>query len=207
MRSSNGSPPAAAGACSRRSRRRTSAGVLVCGALAALAACAPRQEPGRIANLDAKNGFRGARFHAAFSEFDGLAFSRFKDGLGCYRRSGDDLKVGEARVEYIEYCFYDGRLAGVIQWGVGADTATELLKALRTAYGKGERLTGHNADGRSYPIGEMWRGKKVTATLVSVESEVNPMMDIPEVVVLLSSNDLLAERDRAAAAKANTSRP
>jgi hypothetical protein len=171
-------------------------------ALLAVAACAPRQQPGSIGNLDSKNGFRQARFNTAFTEFEGLEFTKAKEGLGCYQRADEDLKVGDAEVEYIEYCFHEGRLAAVIQYGIGADTATQLLKALRHAYGKGERLTGRGADGRSVPIGEIWKGGKVTATLVYVESEVNPMMDMPEVVVTLSSNALLAERDRAAARNA-----
>jgi hypothetical protein len=183
-----------------RGRQPAAFAPLVC-ALIAVAACAPRQQLGSMGNLDAKNGFRGARFNTAFSEFKGLEFSKFKEGLSCFQRDEEDLQVGEAQVEYIEYCFYDGRLAGVIQYGIGADTATQLLKALRGAYGKGERLTRRGPDGTSYPLGEIWKGRRVTATLVFVESEVNPMMDMPEVVVTLSSNELLAERDRDVAAK------
>jgi hypothetical protein len=170
--------------------------------LTAATACAPRPKAGSIANLDAKNGFRKARFATAFDEFDGLKFSEFKEGLSCFQRPDERLQVGEAKLEYIEYCFLEGRLAAVIQYGIGAETASELLRALRRAYGKGERLTGRNAEGNPYPIGEIWKGRNVTATLVFVESEVNPMMDMPEVVVTLSSNELLAARDRARAAQA-----
>jgi hypothetical protein len=174
---------------------------LLVGSLVAATACAPRHQEGSVANLDSKYGFRKARFATAFAEFDGLTFSEFKEGLSCFQRQDEQLRVGEAELQYIEYCFYEGRLAAVVQYGIGADTATKLLKALRRAYGQGERLTGRNAEGHSYPIGEIWKGRSVTATLVFIESEVNPMMDMPEVVVTLSSNELLAERDRAKAAR------
>jgi hypothetical protein len=182
-------------------RQRHAALALLACSLIGVAACAPRQQAGSIRNLDAKNGFREARFGTPFAEFEGLEFSKRKKGLSCFQRGEEDLQVGDAHLEYIEYCFHQDRLAAVIQYGIGADTAAQLLKALRRAYGRGERLTRRSDDGTSYPIGEMWKGGEVTATLVFIESEVNPMMDMPEVVVTVSSNRLLAQSDRASAAE------
>jgi hypothetical protein len=164
--------------------------------LAMLAGCAFHQQSGSVANLDEKNGFREVRFLTPLTEFNDLEFVELKNGMGCFKRPKEDLVVGDATVGTIRYCFYKGRLGSVSLWGAGAKTAGELVQDLRRNYGNGEPISLRKEDGTG-PIGEMWKGEKVTAVLLFVEHRTFPQMDVSEVVVTLSANEILEEMDAA----------
>jgi hypothetical protein len=114
--------------------------------------------------------------------------------MGCFKRRNENLIVGESTVGSIRYCFYKGRLGSVSVWGAGAKTAGDLLKELRENYGNGEPFTMRKPDGTG-PVGEMWKGERVTAVLLFVEHKTYPQMDVSEVVVTLSANEVLQEMD------------
>ncbi len=159
-----------------------------------LTGCAARHVPGDLHRLDEKNGFRDARLEASLTEFPDLEpAGKIKD-LRCFRRKDEDLEVSGATMSRIRYCFYDNRLASVMMWGVGADVAGDLLNSMREQYGKGEQLNARN-DAGPQPIGEIWRGARVTAVLLYVDRQSFMPLDDGEVLVTLSSNRLLAQRD------------
>jgi hypothetical protein len=173
---------------------RATGGVQVLILLVLLAGCAFHKQAGSVAKLDAKNGFRDVRLLTPLSEFHDLEFVELKNGMGCFKRRTEDLIVGEATVGSIRYCFYKGRLGSVSVWGAGAKTAGDLLKELRENYGNGEPFTMRKPDGTG-PVGEMWKGERVTAVLLFVEHKTYPQMDVSEVVVTLSANEVLQEMD------------
>lgn len=165
-------------------------------ALVLLAGCAFSQEAGSVAKLDEKSGFRDVELLASLTEFDDLEFVELKNGMACFKRRNEDLIVGEATVGSIRYCFYKGRLGSISLWGAGAKTAGELVTQMRRNYGGGEPFSLRKEDGTG-PVGEIWRGEKVTAVLLFVEHRSFPQMDVSEVVVTLSANEILKEMDEA----------
>lgn len=161
-----------------------------------LAGCGYHRQLGSVANLDEKNGFRDVRFLAPLTEFHDLEFVELKNGMACFKRRNEDLAVGDAVLGSIRYCFYKGRLASVSLWGAGGKTAGELVQELRRSYGNGEPFSMRKEDGTG-PVGEMWKGEKVTAVLLFVEHRSFPQMDVSEVAVTLSANEILEEMDAA----------
>jgi hypothetical protein len=147
---------------------RAFGGIQVLVGLALLAGCSLHKPSGSLAKLDEKNGFRDVRLLTPLTEFNDLEFVELKNGMGCFKRPKEDLVVGDATVGSIRYCFYKGRLGSVSLWGAGAKTA-----------------------------GELWKGEKVTAVLLFVEHRTFPQMDMSEVVVTLSANEILEEMDAA----------
>lgn len=160
----------------------------------ALAGCAAQQVPGDLHRLDEKNGFRDARLETPLTEFPDFEPAGKAKDLSCFRRKDEDLEVSGTTMSRIRYCFYANRLASVMMWGVGADAAGDLLHTMREQYGKGEQLNARS-DAGPQPIGEIWRGARVTAVLLYVDRQSFMPLDDGEVLVTLSSNRLLAQRD------------
>jgi len=161
-----------------------------------LAGCSLSQRTGSVAKLDAKNGFRGVQLLSPLTQFDDLEFVELKNGMACFKRQNEDLTVADTTVGSIRYCFYKGRLGSISLWGAGGKTAAELVTEMRRNYGTGEPFSLRKEDGTG-PVGEIWRGEKVTAVLLFVEHRSFPQMDVSEVVVTLSANEVLAQMDEA----------
>jgi hypothetical protein len=175
---------------------RALGGIQVLIGLVIVAGCGFYKQAGNVAKLDEKNGFRDVRLLTPLSEFPDLQFVELKNGMGCFKRPKENLTVGEATVGSIRYCFYKGRLASVSLWGAGAKTAGALVKEMRRNYGNGEPFSMRQEDGTG-PVGEMWKGEKVTAVLLFVEHRSFPQMDVSEVAVTVSANEILEEMDLA----------
>lgn len=175
---------------------RATGGIKALLILMVLAGCAAHNRTGNLTKLDEKNGFRDMRFLTPLTEFEDLEFVELKNGMGCFKRRKEDLVVGEATVGSIRYCFYKGRLASISVWGAGSKTAGDLLKELRRNYGNGEPFSLRKEDGTG-PVGEMWKGEKVTAVLLYAPHRSFPQMDVSEVALTLSSNEILQEMDEA----------
>lgn len=159
-----------------------------------LAGCAFHKPTGSVARLDEKNGFRDVHLLTPLTQFDDLEFVELKNGMGCFKRRKENLVVGETTVGSIRYCFYKGRLGSISLWGAGAKTAGDLLREMRRNYGNGEPFSLRKDDGTG-PVGEIWKGDRVTAVLLFVEHRSFPQMDVSEVVVTLSANEILSEMD------------
>jgi hypothetical protein len=167
------------------------AGVLI---LVVLAAGCAFHKTGNLTRLDERNGFRDVHFLTPLTQFDDLEFVELKNGMGCFKRRHENLAVGDTTVGSIRYCFYKGRLGSISLWGAGAKTAGELVQDMRRNYGRGQPFSLRQENGTG-PVGEMWQGEKVTAIVLFVEHRSYPQMDVSEVVVTLSSNEIVNEMD------------
>jgi hypothetical protein len=93
--------------------------------------------PGSLAYLDFRNGFRDLKFGDPPTQ----DMKVFEEGgeTKFYRRSSDDLTIGNANIEEISYGFYKGRLYSVLLQTGGLINSRALLAVLREAYGPGSR--------------------------------------------------------------------
>lgn len=173
---------------------RAAGGVGILILVVTVAGCALHKQAGSLAKLDEKNGFRDVRFLTPLTQFDDLEFVELKNGMGCFKRRHEDLTVRGTTVGSIRYCFYKGRLGSISLWGAGAKTAGDLVREMRRKYGRGEPFSLRKEKGMS-PVGEIWKGENVTAIVLFVEHRSYPQMDVSEVVVTLSANEILKEMD------------
>jgi hypothetical protein len=93
--------------------------------------------PGSLAYLDFRNGFRDLKFGDPPTQ----NMTVFEEGgdTKFYRRSSDDLTIGNANIKEISYGFYKGRLYSVLLQTGGLINSRALLAVLREAYGPGSR--------------------------------------------------------------------
>lgn len=121
-------------------------------------------EPGSTAYLDWKNGFRDLRFGDPPSTLGTESQCR-RDEQGhkdLCRRSGDRLRIGKARVEKIEYAFFQQQL-----WYVAIQSSKDcgqLKLAIDAAYGEPTR-TRREADWDEYE----YEGQRVHARFIDWE--------------------------------------
>lgn len=121
------------------------------------AAEAESAEPGTLAALDEKRGFRDAKFGMTVKQFRGLSKPKREAGLAVYTRSTDSLTIGSGKLFLIRYGFKDGRLVAVFLDAYGDENSNAVLNALQAAYGPGEQ---ENQFIREYK----WNGEKVIMT-------------------------------------------
>lgn len=107
--------------------------------LAAVLALALAAEPGNVAALDEKNGFRDLQFGASLGEVKGLVKMGKDSGFDVYTRSTDKKAIGAAALSKIAYGFIEGKLAAVLIESKGKANADALLKTLQAAYGDGDQ--------------------------------------------------------------------
>lgn len=102
---------------------------------------------GTIGYLDARFGFRDLTFGQAIAECPGMRplENRLSEGgktsVQTYVRDTDELKIGAATLESIEYLFYRGRLMSVEISAKGWEKYSILSGAFEAAYGPGESLS------------------------------------------------------------------
>lgn len=114
-----------------------------------------------IEDLDAKNGFRDATFGNSITKMKGLVAVATEGSDKCYRRTSDVLKISNAPLRSIEYCFYKGVLASITVTYTTEETREKLLQSLQIAYGLGLDST----DYKPSITGNFWRGKVVSMLL------------------------------------------
>ncbi|MBC8084112.1 MAG: hypothetical protein H7Z21_12960 [Hymenobacter sp.] len=105
--------------------------------------------------LDAKNGFRDAVFGASVETLPGATpLGQGEGDTQCYSRATDELKIGDAQLSDISYCYYKGRLYSVTLATAGAANSRALRDALEAAYGR----TGQSD---RYTLARDWSGRVV----------------------------------------------
>lgn len=167
---------------------RSLALVLACQLALAAAAAA-----GGLEDLDARNGFRDARFGAPFESFRGLALLSDGGARGStlYVRPADELRFGEASLDGVTYGFYAGRLYYVTLFTSGARNGRAALAELERAYGPGQRSSG---DADEY----VWRGARVL-----LHYRLDPATSMGMVALTGVEMDARVEADLAAALPAD----
>ena len=112
---------------------------------------------GNLSDLDADNGFGGARLGENIAGFEGLELiSRHgARGTSLYTRSGAASKLGDASLDDVTYGFYRDQLYFVALFTSGRYNARAALMALQGAYGPGIAIPGDASE-------FVWRGDRVT---------------------------------------------
>lgn len=92
-----------------------------------------------ISKLDAKNGFRDAIFGTNVTEFKNLVKVDEAGDKVYYKRTTDDLKLGDYQLKNISYGFYKNKLYCVMISIEGYSNSRGVLGILQAAYGKGSQ--------------------------------------------------------------------
>lgn len=90
------------------------------------------------------DGFRGIKWGTYISTLKGMEYVRTAPILGgvkiyIYKRQGDVLQIGKAKLESIEYQFWKGRFCGVAVYFSGYVNWSGLKDALFEKFGKGHQ--------------------------------------------------------------------
>jgi hypothetical protein len=99
----------------------------------------PEPEIG-MQNLDAKYGFRDAKFEMPISSMKGaVQYGVLTHGNRYYRRPTDVKKIGRYALSDITYTFYKGRLSSITITTKGYTNSQGVLEALQNLYGAGSK--------------------------------------------------------------------
>ena len=113
--------------------------------------------------LDAKNGFRDAKFGTPFSEFNGLIASPYStsDNVNThYIRASENKMLGEVPLFYVEYNFLYGKLRNIDFVVKGATNQQIVVRGLKEAFGPGKDYVA--------TVGTEWEGENVILTYLSM---------------------------------------
>ena len=100
-------------------------------------------------------GFRGIKWGTHIDKCKDLYFLGVSDVWTRYQRNNENLKIGEATVQQIEYYFYKNRFHSARVRFFGEQNLLDLRKTLSQAYGKGITHV------RGYAVEYQWHGSKV----------------------------------------------
>lgn len=100
------------------------------------------------------NGFRGIKWGTDISTLKDLKHIRddHEGSVKYYKKEGEELKIGEAELESIEYGFWRGKLATVTVHTEGVFNYDKLITACKTKFGEPEQPDKKEAT-------FVWRGK------------------------------------------------
>jgi hypothetical protein len=113
---------------------------------------------GHIGHLDYLNGFRGRKFGSDISEFTDLKLLRDNGAEKAYFSATDDLEMDQAKLQSINYTFYNGKFMGVLMTSKGLESCEYIYRVFVTAFGSGIRPPAVN--GRE---DYFWTGKVANA--------------------------------------------
>lgn len=88
--------------------------------------------------LDEKYGFRDAKFEMSFNSFKNLV----KVEKNLYKRTTEDLKLGNYKLDAVYYGFYKGQLYMILIDTKGDENSTGVLNVFQQAYGGGHSWLG-----------------------------------------------------------------
>jgi hypothetical protein len=129
-------------------------------------------ERGHVHYLDYRNGFRGVKFGTPVSSFQGLELIRDTGATKIYRKTNDDLKIGEAQLEQIRYHFADDKFMGVSLFTKDESDGQALLVVFQLAYGNGipqkPQPGGVGTSHASHAHEFLWKGKVANARLTFI---------------------------------------
>ena len=111
------------------------------------------------------DGFRGIKWGTDISTLKDMVFidAIYRD-MKRYERRGDELKIGEAKLDYIQYEFRKGRFYLVEMWFKGGENFNQIKETMFEIYGKGRSMTEKTE-------GYFWEGEK-TDMIMIYDSEV-----------------------------------
>jgi hypothetical protein len=90
-----------------------------------------------LKKLDEKNGFRDAIFESDTSAYKDLVFLEGDGNTKYYKRTSDELKIGDSELDGIIYGFYKGKLSTVMLTTKGYTNSRGVLSVLNAQYGRG----------------------------------------------------------------------
>jgi hypothetical protein len=112
----------------------------------------PPNVPGHTEFLDYKNGFRGITFGAPVSQFKNLEMLHDRGAVKAYRKTDEDVNIGNVSVTNIVYIFVHDKFYAVSIHADGGFNGTNLLKVFQAAFGAGAHPEGT-------PTKYYWAGK------------------------------------------------
>jgi hypothetical protein len=104
------------------------------------------------------NDCRGIKWGTKSDELQGLTKVTTKNSLDYYKKEGDEMTFGDARLDMVVYVFYKGEFCGVVLNFKSSPNFQIIKKALFDRYGKGRQPNRYKDQYR-------WSGTKVTITL------------------------------------------
>ncbi len=112
----------------------------------------PANVPGHTEFLDHKNGFRGITFGTPVSQFKNLEVLHDRGAIKAYRKTDEDLNLGNVTLTNIVYVFVHDKFYAVSLHADGGYNGTNLLKIFQAAFGSGAHPEGT-------PTKYFWAGK------------------------------------------------
>jgi hypothetical protein len=99
--------------------------------------------------------FRGIKWGTNIDKYTDLHFVGVSDSWTRYQRNNENLKIGEATLQEIEYYFYQNKFHSVRVRFFGEQNLLDLKKTLSKDYGKGIKNV------KGYSVEYQWHGPKV----------------------------------------------
>lgn len=110
------------------------------------------------------DGFRGIKWGAEISALkDMVLVLAIDNDVKRYARKTDVLKIGEAKVDYIQYEFWKGKFYLVDMGFQGTDNWNNVRKAVFAMFGKGQSMSEKS---ETLPVTYRWEGEKTTAIMI-----------------------------------------
>ncbi len=128
----------------------------------------PANVPGHTEFLDHKNGFRGVTFGTPLSQFKNLEVLHDRGTIKAYRKTDDDMNLGNVTLTQIVYVFVHDKFYAVSLHADGGYNGTNLLKIFQAAFGPGAHPEGT-------PTKTFWAGKVAGAHFYE---DVEPAHDV-----------------------------
>jgi hypothetical protein len=110
------------------------------------------------------DGFRGIKWGAEISELKDMALVMAIDkDVKRYARKTDILKIGEGKLDYIQYEFWKGRFCLVDMEFQGTENWNNVRKAVFAMFGKRQNMS---EKGEELPATYRWEGEKTTVLMI-----------------------------------------
>lgn len=114
-------------------------------------------QPGR-AFQNEPNDCRGIKWGTKYDKLQGLTKVTTKNSLDYYKKEGEEMTLGDARLDMVVYVFYEREFCGVVLNFKSSPNFQIIKAALFDRYGKGRQPNRYKDQYR-------WSGTNVTITL------------------------------------------
>lgn len=108
--------------------------------------------------LDSAKGFRGLKFGAPKSDFQGLTLEEDHGDIKLDARKDDNLALGPAKLEAIIYYFFQDKFYAVSLHTADRENTLLLLRIAQTAFGFPDRRPGTEV-GAGDQLDQSWQGQ------------------------------------------------
>ena len=110
------------------------------------------------------DGFRGIKWGSEISALkDMVCVMAMDNDVRRYARKRDVLKIGEAKLDYIEYEFWKGKFYLVDMGFQGTENWNNVRKEVFAIFGKAQRMP---EKGENLPETYRWEGEKTTMIMI-----------------------------------------